>query len=281
MLEITLIVFRECFKISILIALIMSITKGVRNSRLYIVAGVMLGIVLASIVAFCTKALFISFGGRGDEIFNCIILFGIVVLMTLALIFTDNYSVITKHVAAKNTLDQMLKEHFILLCLIGAIILYTVAEIIMRIYAISSVVLIDNSSYVQGLTIGSILGFATGGLIYLCGMKFLNPDIVFKLSEYLLILIISSFSSEIAGILNASNIVGLLSEQFWDSSWLISERSIVGCCLKLTIGYAAKPTKLQILVYVFTLIIINGLIITKRSISAMRNQVNTNNLAGK
>jgi high-affinity iron transporter len=39
----------------------------------------------------------------------------------------------------------------------------------------------------------------------------------------------------------------------WDTSWLLSEKSIFGKLLHTLIGYTERPTELQLIVYVATL----------------------------
>jgi len=39
----------------------------------------------------------------------------------------------------------------------------------------------------------------------------------------------------------------------WDTSWLLPDSSILGRLLHVLVGYTAKPTAMQILVYLLTL----------------------------
>ena len=45
----------------------------------------------------------------------------------------------------------------------------------------------------------------------------------------------------------------MLGRTVWDTSWLLSERSILGNLLHTLIGYAERPTELQLVFYVGTL----------------------------
>ena len=65
--------------------------------------------------------------------------------------------------------------------------------------------------------------------------------------------IAAGLSAEAAGILTSSGIIDMFSDQLWDSSWLIDERSSLGKLLKAFIGYTAKPNGTQIIFYCSTL----------------------------
>jgi high-affinity iron transporter len=56
--------------------------------------------------------------------------------------------------------------------------------------------------------------------------------------------------------LEQAGLVDVLSATVWDSSWLLSEKSIIGRVLHTLIGYSDQPTALQLLVYLATLLVI-------------------------
>jgi len=45
----------------------------------------------------------------------------------------------------------------------------------------------------------------------------------------------------------------------WDTSWLLSDQSLVGRVLHTLIGYTAQPAGIQLVFYVATLLMIGGL----------------------
>ena len=54
-------------------------------------------------------------------------------------------------------------------------------------------------------------------------------------------------------VLQAAGIVTALRDKIWDTSWLLSDSSIVGRMLHVLVGYTAKPTALQLVAYLATL----------------------------
>lgn len=259
MFKIALIVLRECLEISLLVGIILAVTKHIEKSRIYIIAGVMLGVVCASIFAFFTRKLSLSFGGMGDELFDSGIMILITVLLSWTIIWMQGYGTkVKQHI---NNLSTKIHEgnasHLMLVFLVASTILREGAEMIILVYSIASVDTITSSHYIQGLIIGATSGFVLGPIIYFGLIKIANPKYIFKISTVLLMLIASGFAASAAGILTSSGLVMFLSDQVWDSSWLVADRSMIGNILHIVTGYIAKPNGLQVLAYFTTILLIN------------------------
>lgn len=262
MFKIALVVFRECLEIALLLGVILAVTKQLEKSRIYIIAGVMLGTVSAALFAFFTRSITVAFSGLGDEIFNSGIILLTVTLIGWTIVWMQGYGIKIK----QNLNDLSVKissgdsSYIMLVLIVAATILREGMEIIILVYSISSVEIIDSNSYLLGLIIGIVSGLTLGVIIYLGLIKIVNQQYIFRISSILLMLVASGFAAEAAGILSSSGIITILSDQLWDSSWLISDRSIYGKFLKMITGYIARPNGLQVVFYVCTLGLINILI---------------------
>jgi high-affinity iron transporter len=262
MFKIALVVFRECLEIALLLGVILAVTKQLAKSRIYIIAGVMLGTVSAALFAFFTRSITVAFSGLGDEIFNSGIILLTVTLIGWTIVWMQGYGIKIK----QNLNDLSVKissgdsSYIMLVLIVAATILREGMEIIILVYSISSVEIIDSNSYLLGLIIGIVSGLTLGVIIYLGLIKIVNQQYIFRISSILLMLVASGFAAEAAGILSSSGIITILSDQLWDSSWLISDRSIYGKFLKMITGYIARPNGLQVVFYVCTLGLINILI---------------------
>ncbi len=259
MFKIALVVFRECLEISLLLGVILAVTKQIEKSRLYIIAGVMLGVVFASIFAFFTRKLSLSFDGIGDELFDSGIMILITILISWTIIWMQGYGIkVKQHI---NDLSVKIHEgnasYFMLVFLVATTILREGAEIIILVYSISSVETISSSIYLQGVIIGATSGFLLGLVIYFGLIKIANQKYIFKISTVLLMLIAGGFAASAAGILTSSGLVMFLSDQLWDSSWLVADRSMIGKILNIVTGYIARPNGLQVLAYFTTILLIN------------------------
>ena len=60
-------------------------------------------------------------------------------------------------------------------------------------------------------------------------------------------------AAQAAQFLNNAGVVVALDRTLWDTSWLLSEKSIFGRLLHTLIGYIDQPTEMQLLVYIATL----------------------------
>ncbi|WP_341751323.1 MULTISPECIES: FTR1 family protein [unclassified Candidatus Tisiphia] len=262
MFKIALVVFRECLEIALLLGVILAVTKQLEKSRIYIIAGVMLGTVSAALFAFFTRSITVAFSGLGDEIFNSGVILLTVALIGWTIVWMQGYGIKIK----QNLNDLSVKissgdsSYIMLVLIVAATILREGMEIIILVYSISSVEIIDSNSYLLGLIIGIVSGLTLGVIIYLGLIKIVNQQYIFRISSILLMLVASGFAAEAAGILSSSGIITILSDQLWDSSWLISDRSIYGKFLKMITGYIARPNGLQVVFYVCTLGLINILI---------------------
>ncbi|WP_375358521.1 FTR1 family protein [Candidatus Tisiphia endosymbiont of Neophilaenus lineatus] len=262
MFKIALVVFREFLEIALLLGVILAVTKQLEKSRIYIIAGVMLGTVSAALFAFFTRSITVAFSGLGDEIFNSGVILLTVALIGWTIVWMQGYGIKIK----QNLNDLSVKissgdsSYIMLVLIVAATILREGMEIIILVYSISSVEIIDSNSYLLGLIIGIVSGLTLGVIIYLGLIKIVNQQYIFRISSILLMLVASGFAAEAAGILSSSGIITILSDQLWDSSWLISDRSIYGKFLKMITGYIARPNGLQVVFYVCTLGLINILI---------------------
>ncbi len=275
MFKIALVVFRECLEIALLLGVMLAVTKQLEKSRIYIIAGTMVGTVFAALFAFFTHSISIAFSGMGDEIFNFGIILLTVVLIGWTIVWMQGYS--TKIKQNFNNLSMKISSgdssYIMLVLIVAATILREGMEIIILVYSISSVEIIDSNNYLLGLIIGIISGLTLGIVIYLGLVKLANQRYIFHISSTLLMFIASGFAAEAAGILTSSGIITIMSEQLWDSSWLIYDRSIYGKFLNMITGYIAKPNGLQVIFYACTLSLINILIQIKiRCTKAVTNK---------
>lgn len=279
MFKIALVVFRECLEIALLLGIILAVTKQIEKSRIYIIAGSMFGTVSAALFAFFARAISVSFSGMGDEIFNSIVILLTVVLIAWTIVWMQGYGGKIKQ--DFNDLSEKIhsgdSSSIMLVLIVALTILREGMEIIILVYSISLVEVIDANSYILGLISGMVSGFALGIVIYLGLIKLAKQKYIFRISSILLMLIAGGFAAEAAGILTSSGIIMFLSDQLWDSSWLISDRSVYGKILNMITGYIARPNGLQVLFYISTIGLINILIQIKIRCMTNKNSLKISN----
>ncbi|MGI4776367.1 MAG: FTR1 family iron permease [Janthinobacterium lividum] len=272
MLKIAIVVFRECVEISLLLGIIMAITKKVGNSRLYITAGLVVGMVGASLFAFFTQYISFAFAGMGEEVFDSAIIILTVILISWTIIWMKGYEseLRCKLADISNKINDGFTGHLMLVLVVAATILREGAEIILLIYGISSAEKISVDDYLIGFCTGALSGLLLGSIIYLGLVKFAGKYI-FKISSFLLIFIAAGLASQAAAKLTSIGVITVLLDQLWDSSWLVSDHSYSGKLLNTVIGYNAKPNGMQLVFYAGTIFLITVLM-TAKNINTIRNR---------
>jgi high-affinity iron transporter len=60
-------------------------------------------------------------------------------------------------------------------------------------------------------------------------------------------------AAQATAFLEQADVVAMLGSVVWDSSWVLSEKSIAGRALHTLVGYMDQPTMMELVVYVATL----------------------------
>lgn len=251
MFKLAIVVFRECLEISLLLGVILAITKPIANSRIYIILGACAGVVLAAIFALFTRRIAANFGEVGDEIFGSFVILLTAVIINWTVVWMQGYSAkIRKNLSTlSENIVAGLTSKLILVSVVATTILREGAEIILFIYSITSAGTLTSTQYLIGLGVGALSGVIVGTIMYLGLLKY-SGRYIFKISTILLTLVAAGLAAEAAGILTSCGVIHAYSQELWNTAWLIDNKSIVGKLLKLTIGYDARPNALQVIFYV-------------------------------
>ena len=73
------------------------------------------------------------------------------------------------------------------------------------------------------------------------------------MTSWLIALLAAGMASQAVQFLNNAGLAIVLERTVWDTSWLLSEGSLLGKLLHTLIGYTERPTELQLMVYIATL----------------------------
>jgi high-affinity iron transporter len=135
---------------------------------------------------------------------------------------------------------------------IGLAVLREGSEVVLFLYGITA----QGTSGAALLT-GGLLGIAGGAaftaLTYF-GLLAIPSRHIFSVTSWLIALLAAGMAAQSVQFLNNAGLVVSLDQTVWDTSWLLSEGSILGRLLHILIGYTERPTEMQLLVYVAILI---------------------------
>lgn len=236
MLDAVIIVLRETLEASLLVSFLFVYSNHFSVNKKWLLTALLLGVASAFLVANLLPDISDLFDGTGQEV-----LFIIVLLSLSLLIQWINFIVILpKHSKSSQRLLKMLFSSILVLA-----ISLEGAEIIIF---IQSSLANEGSSYSNLL--GSLLGLGIGISVGAVSYYLLSQSEEYSVLICLLLLIFVS-----AGM--ASQAVSYLMQAdfiesgypVWDTSGLVDESSVLGQLLYALMGYEAKPTVSQVLVY--------------------------------
>jgi high-affinity iron transporter len=75
----------------------------------------------------------------------------------------------------------------------------------------------------------------------------------------LIALVAAGMAAQAVSFLHAADVVHVLGQRVWDTSGILSEKSLVGRLLHTLIGYTDQPTALQLVAYLGTLAVMGVL----------------------
>ena len=254
MFSIAIIVFREVLEISLILGVLLSATRGLTNRAPWVWLGLFLGVAGAGIVAFFADAISQAAQGMGQEMMNAVILFIAAALIGWTVVWMNrNAHELTRHFKKVGTdVIKGVKPKYSLTIVVALSVLREGSEIVMFLY---SAVVTGGKTYL--LVIGSLLGIATGiiagvGIYY--GLMKIPIKRVLTVTSWLLMFLVAGMVAQAFGYLSAAGRVPDLIPMVWDTSRFISEGSLLGRIMHILIGYTDRPSGIQLLVYVLTVL---------------------------
>lgn len=253
MLGALIIVFREAIEAGLIVGIVLAVTRGVPGARRTVAGGFAAGAVGALIVAFFADRLSRAFAGSGQELFNAFVL-GVAVLMLAwhniwmsrhGREMAQELSGVGKAVASGE------RTLFALATVVGLAVLREGAEVALFLYG----VLASGESGFD-VFIGGLAGLALGGATSVAtfyGLVAIPQRRLFAVTTALITLLAAGLAAQCAAFLQQAGVVEALSDTAWDSSWLLSDKSILGRVLHTLVGYADQPSILQVVVYAVAL----------------------------
>jgi high-affinity iron transporter len=255
-----IIVFRESFEAGLIIGILMAVTRGVQQRGLWIAGGVASGIVGACIVAVFAGALSQAFAGAGQELFNAAILVVAVGMLTWHNVWMARHGreLAAEMRAAGEAVIAGSKSLAGLAVVVGIAVLREGFELVLFLYG----VIASGGSSTIGIVAGSAIGLVAAALVCFLtyfGLLKIPGHYLFGVTSILIAFLSAGMAAQAIAFLEQANVVTALSAIVWDTSWILSETSILGRALHTLIGYSDQPTAMQLVVYVLTLAATFGL----------------------
>ena len=257
MLASLLIVFREVFEAGLVVGIVMAVTSAVPGRAMWIAGGVAAGVLGACVVALFTSGIAELFNGSGQEIFNASILGVAVVMLTWHNVWMSRHGreLVAELRAAGEAVVAGSKSLLALAIVVAIAVLREGSEVVLFLYGVAASQGGASWSMVGGGLVGLVLGSAVCLLTYL-GLVTIPARYLFSVTSALIALLAAGMAAQAIAFLEQANIVTALDETAWDTSWILSDSSLVGKALHTLIGYVDQPTAMQVVVYAATLSVI-------------------------
>lgn len=249
---IALLVFREVLEAALIVTVVAAATRGVARRSWFIGGGIALGVLGAMLVAVFAGAISHAVSGVGQELFNATVLLAAVLMIGWHVIWMSSHGrEMAQQMKAVGGAVQAGKSSVtILLAVVALAVLREGSEIVLF---LTGMVAGGAGGLLPGLAIGLVGGTAVGLLLYF-GLLRIPLRYFFTATNWMLVLLAAGLASSAARYLVQANWLPAWGNQIWDSSWLLSDGSLLGKMLHILVGYVARPSGIQIVFYAIVVI---------------------------
>ena len=257
MLPTLVIVFREVFEAGLIVGIIMAVTSGIAGRGIWVAGGVAAGVLGACLVAAFTGGLSELFAGRGQELFDAAILGFAVLMLGWHNVWMARHG---RELAAEMreagaAVVAGSKSLAALAVVVAIAVLREGSEVVLFLYGVAAA---DGGAGI-GMVVGGAIGLALGALVCLLtyrGLVIIPTRHLFAVTSTLIALLAAGMAAQAIAFLEQAAVLTTLDQTVWNTSWILSDESILGRALHTLIGYVDQPTAMQLIVYIATLTVI-------------------------
>ena len=253
------IAFREVIEAGLIISIVLAATRGIPGRGRWVALGIAGGLAGAALVALFAEKISDAFEGAGQDLLNAAVLI-VAVLMLIwhnCWMAAHGRELAGELRAAGEAVRSGQRTAAALALVVGAAILREGAELVLFLYG-----LVASGASGADLQAGALAGVGAGvvlsGVSYF-GLASIPSRYVFSVTSALIIFLAAGLAAQAAQFLSNAGVVTGLDQILWNSSGLIPENSWPGRVLHALVGYTDRPTALQGLVYVGTILVMVGL----------------------
>jgi high-affinity iron transporter len=276
MLPTAIIVFREVLEAALIVGIVMAASRGAVGRGLWVSGGIAAGVLGACGVAAFAEAIATAAEGMGQELFDAAILFAAVGMLGWHNIWMSRHG--RELAVHANQLGSDVRSGtrplWALAFAVALAVLREGSEVVLFLYGIALGG--DGGPLAMGAggLIGLVLGVAAGTAIY-WGLVSIPMRLLFMVTSWLVLLLAAGLASQGAAFLMQADLLPALGTSMWDTSFVLSDQSLLGKVLHTLIGYTAQPAGIQLVFYATTLLVIGGLMrlvgANERAVPAKRN----------
>ncbi|ECG8633739.1 iron permease [Salmonella enterica subsp. salamae] len=268
MIAVTLIVFREILEAGLIISVILAACKGYKISHL-VIAGITSGVIFSALLALFTNSIENALSGTGQEVFNSALLLTATLMLSWQIVWMSTKGKEMAE-ASRNEVRHILSggdKNYAIAVVVAIAVMREGSEVVLFMYSIIISTGTSITTMFTGGIIGVIAGVAISFLLYR-GLILIPLRVIFLLSNVVLTFIAAGLASQSIGILSSIDIIPVIKDTVWDSSWLLSDNSWEGGLARAMFGYTSTPSGIQIIIWVMVatlILLISSLLKRKKT----------------
>jgi high-affinity iron transporter len=248
------IVFREVIEAGLIIGIVLAVTRGVASRGYWVAAGVLAGALTAGVLALFAEAVANAFEGSGAELLNAGVLGAAVVMLMWHTIWMARHGreMAESMKAIGEAVSTGQRPMTALALVVGIAVLREGSEVVLFLYGI-----VATGTSAPALLLGGVLGLAAGAIftaLTYYGLLAIPMRYIFSVTAVLVALLAAGMAAQAVQYLDGAGVISVLGQRLWDSSGWLPQDSIVGRLLHTLIGYTDRPTELQLIAYIATLV---------------------------
>ena len=250
MLGIALLVFREVLEAALIVTVVAAATRGVPRRSVFVGGGIALGIVGAVVVAACMGLIEGSLGGVGQEVFQAAVLLTAVVMIGWHVTWMSSHGkeMVQQMQRVTDSVKSGSSSIAILLAVVALAVLREGSEIVLFLFGMAAGGA-GKLGFFGGVPLGLAGGVAVGVALYF-GLLRIPLRYFFTATNWMLVVLAAGLASSAAGFLVQANLLPAWGNQLWDTSWLLTNGSLVGQAVHVLTGYEARPVGMQLVFWI-------------------------------
>lgn len=256
-----LILFREVLEMALILGVVMAATRGVPSRNRWVLLGIAGGLIGSAGVALFAEQISGALEGMGQEVFNATVLGLAAAMIAWTVIWMQQHG---RELAAKiKQVGKAVTDGDLPLYSLALLVSLSMwregAEVVLFMYGILSTTKESLLAIFAGAAAGAVVAGLVGAALYY-GLIKLSSKYLFTVTGWLLIFLACGMASQSASFLVAADMLPAVVPMMWDSSWLLSEHSLMGKIMHSLVGYSANPSGMEVIVYLVTFAVIMALL---------------------
>ncbi|MDR3496256.1 MAG: FTR1 family protein [Ancalomicrobiaceae bacterium] len=254
MLGTLIIVFREVIEAGLVVGIVLSVTRGLAGRMPWILGGIFLGVAGALLLAIFAGTLAAALEGIGQELFNAAVLTTAVLMLTWHNVWMARHG---REIAAEiqtvgKDVARGSRSLAALAVVVGIAVLREGSEVVLFLYGVALSGHDTVAAQITGGFLGLALGAGLSAFTYL-GLVAIPTRYLFAVTGMLITFLAAGMAAQAVAFLEQADVITLMTDTVWDTSWLLTDSSIAGRVLHTLIGYVDRPTGMEVVAYVAVL----------------------------